>query len=92
MVSRLKGLIPAPLLNDGNVAVEATGAVMLGFGVVKGECNACVVSKSAGSALDLIIRSRSSVVSRFSFARLLSTSASFEARRFENAHLFWNQT
>ena len=62
--------MPVPLLNDGNVAVEATGAVMLGFGVEKGECSAWVVSKSAGSALDLIIRSRSSVVNRFSLARL----------------------
>lgn len=33
-------------------------------------CSVCAKSKSSGSALDLIIRSWSSVVNRFSFARL----------------------
>jgi hypothetical protein len=52
---------------------------MEGAWAPNGECSACVVSKSAGSCRDLRTRSRSSFVSRLSFARLLSSASCFRS-------------
>lgn len=59
-----------------NAAGEARG-VPSPCELAKGAWSACAISKSSGRARDLIMRSRSSLVRRLSFARLRSLASCF---------------
>jgi len=71
-VSMLNGRIILPSGKPGVYDPGEVKGVPSPWVLPKGECSAWVMSKSSGNALDLIIRSRSSLVKRFSFARLCS--------------------
>jgi hypothetical protein len=73
-VSMLRGRIKLLSWKPAPKPVGEVSALLMGGVEPKGECSAWVMSKSSGSARDLIMRSWSSVVNRLSFARLFRVS------------------
>lgn len=69
-VSMLRGRIMFPSGKLGWYDPGEARGVPSPWVLPKGEWSACAMSKSSGRALDRIMRSRSSLVSRLSFARL----------------------
>lgn len=93
IVSTIKGRIRW----SAYVGTKSTGdciGVLIPWTAPYGECRACTLSKSSGTALIFIIRSRSSTVNRFIFARLFSVSfpVNSDCTQIFKAYRFWNQT